>query len=109
MAKSLNEFAGELKEFIINSQSDAHNKGSVNIGRYNNLKLVMEPRLNNRPHVVIDMTLSSAEFDILSGQKRNGGLGADERYVLKWLAKSGVLPSLQETWKYISKHGNEAQ
>ena len=83
MAKSLNEFADELKEFIIGSQSDAHNKGSINVGRYNNLKLTMEPRLNKRPHVVIDMTLSSAEFDILSGQKKSGGLGADERYISK--------------------------
>lgn len=109
MAKSLNEFAEELKEYILDSQSDAHNKGNIKVGRYNNLKLIMEPRLNKNPHVLIDMTLSSAEFDILTGQKRSGGLGADERYVLKWLAKSGTLPNLQDTWKYISKHGNDGQ
>lgn len=39
MSKTLNELAGELKAYIIEIQSDAHNKGNIRPERYNNLKL----------------------------------------------------------------------
>lgn len=108
MPKTLNELAGELKQAIIELQSDAHNKGNMRSERYNNLKLVMEPDRNRTPHVVIDLAISSAEFDITSGQKLNGGLGPDERYVLRWLSKSGTLTNLQDTWKTVIKKGSDS-
>ncbi len=43
MPKTLNEHADDLKRYIIELQSDAHNKGNVLAGRYNNLKLIMAP------------------------------------------------------------------
>lgn len=108
MPKTLNELAGELKQAIIDLQSDAHNKGNMRAERYNNLKLVMEPDRNRTPHVVVDLAISSAEFDITSGQKLNGGLGPDERYVLRWLSKSGTLTNLQDTWKTVIKKGSDS-
>lgn len=105
MAKTLNEHAGDLKRYIIELQSDAHNKSSVRVERYNNLKLTMEPNADSKPHVVIDMAMSSAEFELKMGQKLYGGLGPDERYVIRWLSKSGTLPALMETWRAIVKNG----
>ena len=67
----------------------------------------MEPNRNNSPHVIVDLAMSDAEFDIKTGQKLNGGLGPDERYVLRWFNKSGTLTSLQETWKVILKSGRK--
>ena len=105
MAKTLNEHAGDLKRYIIELQSDAHNEGSVRAERYNNLKILMEPNSNHNPHVIIDMSMSAAEFELKMGQKLNGGLGPDERYVIRWLGKSGTLPALMETWRAIVKNG----
>ncbi len=107
MAKSLNELAGELKAFIIELQSDAHNKTNLRVERYNNLKLLMEPERSSTPHVVINLSMSDAEFDIKTGLKLNGGLGPDERYALRWFNKTGTLTSLQETWEVIKKNGGK--
>lgn len=108
MPKTLNELAGELKQYIIDLQSDLHNEGGIRFERYNNLKLIMSPNSNLKPHVIVDLSLSSAEFDIKTGQKQNGGLGPDERYVLRWISKSGTLPALQETWAAILKRRGKA-
>ena len=107
MAKTLNEHASDLKKYIVELQSDGHNDGSVRVERYNNLKLSMEPNSNHNPHVIIDLSMSAAEFDIKTGQKQNGGLGPDERYVIRWLGKSGILPALLETWRVIIKNGGK--
>ena len=104
MPKTLNEHADDLKRYIIELQSDAHNKGSVRVERYNNLKLTMEPNSNSNPHIVVDMSMSAAEFELKMGQKLNGGLGPDERYVFRWLNKSGTLPALMDTWQGIVKN-----
>ena len=105
MPKTLNEHADDLKRYIIELQSDAHNKGNVRAGRYNNLKLTMAPNSNSNPHVVIDMSMSAAEFELKMGQKLNGGLGPDERYVIRWLNKSVILAALIETWYGDIKNG----
>ena len=103
MAKSLNDLAKELKALIIELQSDVRNQNNLRVARYNNLKLLMEPERNHNPHVVVDFSMSDAEFDIKTGQKINGGLGPDERYVLRWFNKAGTLSALQETWKESAK------
>ena len=51
------------------------------------------------------MSMSAAEFELKMGQKLNGGLGPDERYVIRWLNKSGILAALIETWHGIVKNG----
>lgn len=103
MAKTLNELASELKEAILDAQSDAHNKGNIKIARYNNLKLTMDSGGTSSPQVVISLAMSEATFDLKTGEKINGSLGPDERYVLKWLGKTNTLPALNECWLNISK------
>ena len=109
MAKTLNELAGELKTLIIELQSDAHNQGSIRVERYNNLKLIMEPAKNSSPHVIVDLAMADAEFDIRTGQKLNGGLGPDERYVLRWFNKANTLSQLQEALNNAVKNRGKAK
>ena len=109
MAKTLNELAGELKTLIIELQSDADNQGSIRVERYNNLKLIMEPAKNSSPHVIVDLAMADAEFDIRTGQKLNGGLGPDERYVLRWFNKANTLSQLQEAWNNAVKNRGKAK
>lgn len=101
MSKTLNELAGELKECIINLQSDAHNSAGIRKERYNNLKLEMDVAGNPQPHVKISITMSEAEFDLNSGEKVSGGLGPDERYVLRWFGKTNTLSDLKACWQEI--------
>ena len=98
MPKTLNELAGELKTLIVELQSDAHNKTNVNAQRYNNLKLSMDIAKEATPHVVVNIAMSEAIFNINTAEKMSGGLGPDERYVLRWFSKGSTLEALKECW-----------
>ena len=108
MSKTLKELTDDLKEYIINQQSDAHNKASLKKERYNNLKLSMDIAKNPSPHVIVSIGMSEAEFDIRTGNKNSGGLGPDERYVLRWFGRLNVMPYLNECWKYIARQRGRA-
>lgn len=108
MAKTLNELANELKEYLLNSQADAHNKASLRPERYNNLKLSMDLGGNARPHVIVSLTFSSAEYDLKTGDRLNGGLGPDEKYVLRWFGKPGVLQDLMDCWRQAERNRGRA-
>jgi len=108
MVKSLNELAGGLKELITDLQSDAHNRVNFRAERYNNLKLEMDIAKNPNPHVVITIAMSEAEFNIKTGEKVNGSLGPDEKYVLRWFLKPDTLSQLNETWLEIAKSRGRA-
>lgn len=102
MAKTLNELASDLKDVIIGLQSDAHNRGNLRVERYNNLKLSMDVS-QSTPQVVINIAMSEATFNIKTGEKINGGLGPDERYVLRWFSKTNTLSALNECWLSLSR------
>ena len=101
MGKTLNELASELKEYIIELQSDAHNKGNFRPERYNNLKLTMDIAKDPHPHVIVTIAMSKSEYNLKSGEKISGSLGPDERYVQRWLAKPNSIPALQACWKVV--------
>lgn len=97
--KNLKELADDLKNLIIELQSDAHNKENVRPERYNNLKLTMDPQHNRSPHVIVTTAMSSAEYDLYTAEKLGGSLGPDEKFVIRWLGKSNTLEALRECWK----------
>ena len=99
MSKSLKELADELKTYIIELQSDAHNRGNIKYGRYNNIKLEFDFNRNKKPHVIVQLAISSAEYDLRTLEKLNGSLGPDDRYVSKWLSKSGISIHLMDCWR----------
>ncbi|MCQ2753671.1 MAG: hypothetical protein MJ231_01330 [bacterium] len=87
-----------LKSFIIQEQSDAHNARSVSVAKYNNIKIWMDPKKFVQPHCFIRISISEAVFVLGDFSKLNGGLGYEERLVLKWFGRMGIKDKLQELW-----------
>jgi len=103
MGKSFNELSGNLKALIKDLNSDAHNARSFKEEHYNNMKMSMDPQKESRPHVTITISMSEATYSIDTGERLKGSLGPDEKYVIRWLKKSGVIDNLKEMWKEVSK------
>lgn len=97
--KTLHEMAVKLQDSIIKQQEDAHNAATLNITKYNNLKIKMDSRYAY-PHVIIIIGISEAVFNIAEGTKTDGSLGPEEKYVKKWLGSNTVIADLKEI--YIS-------
>ena len=96
---SLRELEGNLKSFLIEAQSDAHNVKNLSTSRYNNIKIIMEPEKLRTHHVKIKMGISEAIFNLDSFEKINGGLGYEERLVHRWFERNGIKAKLQECWE----------
>ena len=101
---TIKDLEDNLKAFIIQEQSDAHNRGSINNAKYNNLKILMDPTKNPVPHVTVRITISEATYLLESFNKINGGLGYEERLVLKWFGRYGVKEKLLELWGSAEKN-----
>lgn len=95
-----------LKSFIIQEQSDAHNVRNINLAKYNNIKLSMDIQKNPLPHVTIRISISEATFSLTDFSKMHGGLAYEERFVLKWFNRYGVKDKLIELWSSFEKNGN---
>ena len=102
--KTLKELSDELKAMMIELQMDAHNKANFRPERYNNLQLKMDLAYNPDPHVIVTLSMSSAEFDLRTLEKTSGGLGQDDKYVMRWFSKPNVLESLMACWKNAEKN-----
>ena len=92
-----------LKTFIIQEQSDAHNRGNINHAKYNNIKITMDPAKNPLPHIIIRISISEAMYALNDFSKTNGGLGYEERFVLKWFGRYGIKEKLIELWGTAEK------
>lgn len=95
-----------LRNFIIQEQSDAHNIKSVNVTKYNNIRVWMDPLKNPQPHVTIRISISEATYSLGDFSKLNGGLGYEERLVVKWFGRYGVKGKLEELWGSAEGSGN---
>ena len=93
-----------LKNFIIQEQSDAHNIRSTNMAKYNNIKIWIDPTKYNDPHFFIRISISEAVFNLNDFSKINGGLGYEERIVLKWFGRMGIKEKLNDLWKTAEKN-----
>jgi len=107
MAKSFNEMAGVLKDLIVDANSDAHNSRSFKEERYSNMKISMDPSTNPKPHVTVQVGMSKATYDLSSGERLEGSLGPDERYISRWFSKMGVMDGLKELWKSAANADKE--
>ena len=87
-----------LRAFIINEQSDAHNVKTVNTAKYNNLKIWMEPTKIAQNHFIVRISISEAIFSLSDCNKLNGGLGYEERFIYKWFGRMGIKDKLNELW-----------
>lgn len=96
---SFRELEGNLKTFLIDMQSDAHNIKTMAASRYNNITISMDPKKLKTPHFTIKMGMSEATFDLNSCEKLNGGLGFEERFVRRWYDRVGIKQRLSECWE----------
>ena len=92
-----------LKSFIIQEQSDAHNVKTLNTNKYNNLKLWIDASKTPEPHFCIRISISEATFSIKDCTKINGGVGYEERFILKWFNRMGNKQKLSELWHLHKK------
>ena len=88
-----------LKSYMIQEQSDAHNIRTANIAKYNNLKIWMDLSKYQQPHFFVRISISEAVFTINDCIKLNGGLGYEERFVYKWFGRIGIKDKLSDLWK----------
>lgn len=93
-----------LKSFIIQEQSDAHNIKSTNMAKYNNIKIWMDPSKYLQPHFIIRISISEAVFALSDCAKMNGGLGYEERFIIKWFGRMGIKEKLSDLWKTAEKN-----
>ena len=103
MAYTLNRYENMLREFILEEQSDVYNRRNVTVQRYNNLKVYMTPSKERNPHIWIRIGISEACFMIEDGSVITGSIGPDQKYIPKWLNKSGIREELQSTWIEANK------
>lgn len=93
-----------LKNYILQEQSDAHNIKTVNFAKYNNIKIWMDPMKNPIPHVFVRISISEASYSLNDFSKLNGGLGYEERFVIKWFGRYGIKDKLIELWSSSEKN-----
>lgn len=96
-----------LKKFMIEEQTDAHNVRNMNITKYNNVKVWMDPIKIQQPHFIVRISISEAVFSISDCSKINGGLGYEERLVIKWFGRLGVKDKIRELWNGSQGNGEE--
>lgn len=100
---SFKDLEDSLKKFMLDEQSDAHNVRNVSVAKYNNLKVSMDASKYQIPHFIIRITISEAVFSLADCAKINGGLGYDERFVIKWFGRMGIKDKLRELWNTVSE------
>ena len=100
---SFKDLEDSLKKFMLDEQTDAHNVRNVSVAKYNNLKVSMDASKYQIPHFIIRITISEAVFSLADCAKINGGLGYDERFVIKWFGRMGIKDKLRELWNTVSE------
>ena len=106
---SFKDVEDSLKNFIISEQSDAHNVKTMNASKYNNIKISIDRQKNVQPHVTIRISISEATFSLSDFSKQNGGLGYEERIVLKWFGRYGIKEKLTELWNSAEEAEKESK
>ena len=96
-----------FKNFLIQEQSDAHNIKTVNITKYNNLKIWMDLSKYQQPHFFVRISISEAVFSANDCIKFNGGLGYEERFVYKWFSRVGIKEKIKDLWKTAASMRDE--
>ena len=67
----------------------------------------MNPTKSVIPHVTIRISISEATYSLNDFSKSNGGLGYEERFVVKWFSRYGIKEKLSELWKTAEKNKDD--
>lgn len=58
-----------LKKFMIDEQADAHNVRNMNVTKYNNMRIWMDPAKFQQPHFIVRISISEAVFSLADCSK----------------------------------------
>ena len=61
------------------------------------------------PHFFVRISISEAVFSLNDCTKLNGGLGYEERILIKWFGRMGVKDKLMELWNSAEKSKSSGQ
>lgn len=101
MAKTFNELALDLKDYIVEKHANYKGLKNISMQRYNNLSVSMNSKRFGAPHVIVKVGMSEIVLSIPDGNKVAGGLGMDERFVSMWLSSDTTITDLEAQWKVI--------
>lgn len=99
---TLNELANKLQEYILKQQESAGGNTQYALSKYSSVKMKMDSTIRY-PHVIVEIGISKAIFNLETCIKTDGGLGPFDRYALKWIASSWILYDLRELFKKLSE------
>jgi hypothetical protein len=103
MSGEIRRLEESLKEFLSGADGNTNNSRQANLYKYNNLKIFMEPKYNEKPHFIVRIGISEATYLILGNEKISGGLGSDERLIRRWADKPYVKADLNIAWANSQK------
>lgn len=105
---SLNELANKLQDYILKQQENAGGNAQYALSKYSSVKMKMDSTIRF-PHVIVEIGISKAVYNIETCIKIDGGLGPFDRYVIKWIGNSWILYDLRELYKKLSEMVEEKQ
>jgi len=103
MASDLHSLEESLKNFLADEQNDNSDALSRNFYKYNNLKVMMEPKKSQTPHIIIRIGISEVVYNLMDKNKISGGLGSDEKIIRKWIEKPYINTDLLATWEIVKR------
>ncbi len=103
MANEFHQIEDSLKTFLVDQQTDKRTNVQALARKYNNLKVSVNPKKYNEPHIIIRIGISEVVYNIQDGKHIFGGLGADTKYVKRWIDKNIGKTKLQEMWAKATK------
>ncbi len=99
---TLQELANRLQEYIIKQQESSGGGSQYLLSKYSSVKLNMDSTIRY-PHIIVEIGISKATYNIETIVKTEGGLGPFDRYVIKWLGNSWILYDLREMYKKLQE------
>jgi hypothetical protein len=99
---SLGELANKLQEYILKQQESAGGNAQYALSKYSSVKIKMDSNIRYA-HIIVEIGISKAIFNVETGIKTDGGLGPFDRYVLKWMANSWILYDIRELYKKLNE------
>ena len=98
MGKSLHQLSEDLKEFMIAQSQINLGHSAPKVERYHNLTIIMDVVKDKIPCIIVRIGISEAKYEISSGERMDGSLGVEERYIQRWFMKNGIIENLNECW-----------
>lgn len=106
MGESIKPFENSLRDYLVNAQADSYNGVQKIRYRYNNLKVIMDPKKLRTPHFTVSVGISEATFGIEPVDILSGSLSSDTRYVYMWASRANINGELKKHWAFLTQQSS---